>query len=214
MDTVTQWAIQLVIEILIRLGPRARKYLDALVQRFMPEQDDFEIEDMKLSIDVVDRQGDRAIFKKEERLRFLRDNVTAIYDYGWGTREPFASHRVKPGRLVERRQIGLKHRSLVVLPEPQNQGDKLTLTVRRLIRAKFTGPNNWLEGEVYYRMRRMQLSVTVPIAPPITGAKFIRRRQSTEVPLSVQLISRKRQRIRASIVRPRIGDSYLLEWDW
>lgn len=174
----------------------------------------YDVLNFEATIEVKDSRGYQAVYSKKQRLRFLKDNVSTVYDYGWGTGNAFASHRVEPGHIVERKQIGPRYRSLVMLPEPQHKGDELTLSVRRLIKDKFTGKGNWLEGEVYNKMQRMRLSVILPASRPVTRAWLVQRRQPTESLVSAKPISGHRQRLASTITNPKIGDMYTLVWDW
>src|SRR6266702_1195243 len=87
----------------------------------------YEVLNYHATLELKDSHGQTAIYRKRTRIRFLKDNVSTFYDYGWGTGDAFVGHRVQPGHVVERKKIGQRYRSLVVLPEPQHKGDELTL---------------------------------------------------------------------------------------
>src|SRR5437870_8169874 len=92
------WALEIALEVLSWLGPVAGKYVEKLVTRLSQDPGLYEVKDYRGVLDVLDARGRRTIYSKKERIRFLRDNVGSFYDYGWGTGQPFASHRVRPGR--------------------------------------------------------------------------------------------------------------------
>ncbi|GEM_PF-1110961 len=197
-------------ELLLRL---LKHWTPKLPLPFRPSEN-YEVLNYEASIEVKDSRGFRAIYSKRQKVRFLRDNVTTIYDYGWGTGNAFASHRIQPGRVVERKKVGLRYRTLVMLPEPQNKGDELTMSVQRMVKSKFTGKDNWLEAEVYCRIRRMRLSVILPATRPVGRAWMGQRLEAKQVPISVKPMSQNRQRLEANISKPRIGDMYTLFWHW
>ena len=207
-------ALEIVIQLLTWLGPTAQKYIDSLVQRLAKASDDFEILDMKMALDVVDGRGRTAIYTKREHIRFLRDNITSIYDYGWGTGDAFASHRVKPGHVVERRQVGSRYRSLILLPEPQNKGDEMTFTVRRLWKGSLKGRPNWLEAEVHHNMRHLALGVTLPRGRRMKSARLFDRKGPMKPDPRVNVTAQGRHRVQAEISKPIVGNCYTLEWDW
>src|SRR5437762_2503613 len=122
---------------LVRVGSR-------IAVRLHRHRNLYEVLEDKVSLQLLDTQGRRAVHLRQERLQFVRDQVGSLYQYGWGTGDTFASHRVSPGHIVEQRKIGPRYRSLVVLPKPQQRGDELTLTVRRMIRQGKWGKRNWL----------------------------------------------------------------------
>ena len=208
------WAIEVLLEVASRLGPKVRKHLDRLIVRLDDLRPLYEIKDYQAGLEVLDAKGKRAIYTKRERLRFLRNDVTSLYDYGWGTGEAFASHRVHPGRIVERQKIGSRHRSLVVLPQPKHAGDEMTLSVRRLWKNTLTGHNGWLEMEVYHPTRRARLSVTLPRSRPVRSARLVETRRRSSLPLQATTISDGRQRLQWSTTALQVGDRYTLEWDW
>lgn len=212
--TSLDWALRILLQLLTWLGPTAQKYIDSLVQRLTKRPDDFEILDMKMALDVVDARGRKAIYTKRERIRFLRDNITSIYDYGWGTGNTYASHRVKPGRVVERRRLGSRYRSLVILPEPQNKGDEMTLTVRRLWKGTLKGRPNWLEAEVHHKMQHLELVVMLPRGRRMQSARLLDRKGPVKPDPRVNVTAQGRHRVQARITKPVLGNCYTLEWDW
>ena len=208
------WALQVLLQVLVWVGPAASKYIDQLVNRLGGNQDAYEVLDYKASLEVLDVKGTRAVYTKRERIRFIRDHIACFYDYGWGTGDAFASHRVSPGRVIERRQVGPRYRSLVVLPEPQNKGDEMMLEVRRLVREGLIDKRNWLEAEVNHTMQHLKLSVTLPASRKVLAARFIKRREQQESPLAIRCSANNRQHLVANVVKPPKGDLYTLEWDW
>ena len=174
------WVLPLLVEALVRVGPTLGPQLDRLLNRFRASLDVFEVNDFRVSLDVKDARGHRAVYTRRERVRFLRDHVTTFYDYGWGTGETFASHRITPGRVVDRQRVGPRYRSLVLLPKPKRRGERLTFTVRRAIRrGGFGGRANWLEADIYYKTRRAQLRVSVPGPPGAVSPAGMRRGEFT-----------------------------------
>ena len=208
------WAIEVLLEVASRLGPKVRKHLGRLIAQLDDLRPLYEVKDYQAGLEVLDAKGKRAIYTKRERLRFLRNNVTSLYDYGWGTGEAFASHRVHPGRIVERQKIGSRHRSLVVFPQPKHAGDEMTLSVRRLWKNTLTGHNGWVEMEVYYPTRRARLSVTLPRSRPVRSARLVETRRQFSLPSRATTISDGRQKLQWSTTAPQVGDRYTLEWDW
>ncbi len=208
------WAIEVLLEVAARLGPKVRKHLDRLIARLDDLRPLYEVKDYQAGLEVLDAKGRRAIYIKRERVRFLRNNVTSFYDYGWGTGAGFASHRVHPGRIVERQVIGSRQRSLVVLPQPRHAGDEMTFSVRRLWKNTLKGHGNWLEMEFYHPTRRAGLSVTLPRSHPPRSARVIDARRQSSLPLRAVTLSDGRQKFQWSTKTVQVGDRYTLEWEW
>lgn len=69
-----------------------------LIQRWLKGQRHeglYEILDYELTLELLDPQGETAVFKKRQHVKFLQNNVIAFEDYAWGDGEIFAdySHR-------------------------------------------------------------------------------------------------------------------------
>ena len=207
------WVLPLLVEALVRVGPTLGPQLDRLLNRFRASLDVFEVNDFRVSLDVKDARGHRAVYTRRERVRFLRDHVTTFYDYGWGTGETFASHRITPGRVVDRQRVGPRYRSLVLLPKPKRRGERLTFTVRRAIRrGGFGGRANWLEADIYYKTRRAQLRVSVPGTRRVQSARLVCGGESSPVPIRFGRAGR--QEMAWTTSTPRVGDRYTLLWEW
>ena len=208
------WAIQLLLQVSAGLGPKVGKHLDRLIARVDDFRPLFEVNEIQVALEVLDKMGKRAVYTRRQRVRFLRNHVTSFYDYGWGTGDSFASHRVHPGRIVERRKIGLRYRSLVVLPRPQRAGDEMTFSVRRLWKNTLEKHDNWLELEVYRPTRKARLSVVLPRSHPSRSARLVDTRRQSSVPVRPTTMSDGRQKLQWSTTAIKVGDRYTLEWIW
>jgi len=63
------------------------------------------------TLELKDRGGERATFKKREQVRYLQDNVIAYQDQAWGDGEILVNYRCSPGTPVDRYQSGYKTHS-------------------------------------------------------------------------------------------------------
>lgn len=208
------WSLQIALQILAWLGPVASEYLEALIDRLTRNSNAYEVKDFRASLEILDAKGRRAVLTKQQRVRFLRDNVTSYNDYGWGSGDTFASHRAHPGHIVERRRVGPRFRSVVLLPEPQNRGDELTWSVRRLVRNSLADRHNWLEVEIYHKTRRAELRLTLPRARPIIAVRIVDRRREATNHVPARTLADGRIQARWTVSAPQVGDRYTLEWDW
>ncbi len=208
------WAIEVLLEVASRLGPKVRKRLDRLIARLDDLRPLYEVKDYQAGLEVLDDKGRRAVYTKRERLRFLRSNVTAFYNYGWGGGQSFASHRVHPGRIVEREVIGSRHRSLVLLPQPKHAGEEMTFSVRRLWKNVLKGHQGYLEMELYHPTRRAALKVILPRTRPATSAWLADARHQSSIHVRPTTMSDGRQKLQWATTGVQVGDRYTLEWVW
>lgn len=208
------WGLPLAVQLLGWLGPRMGKVADRLVARYWTATEAYEVEDYRVTLDLLDRKGSKARYQVDERIRFLRDGVASFHIYGWGTGQTFAAHRVHPGRVVERRKLGSRYRSLIALPRAYHRGEKLTLRVRRHIRGGFTGRPNWLEVEARPRMRRIRLAVALPNGARFKTCELLGREGLVTTKPAITVSPAGRYQARAMVNRPAVGDLYVLRWDW
>ena len=66
----------------------------------------YEILEYDSTLELLDRQGKTAVFKRRQKVKFLQDNVIAFQDYAWGEGEIFADYKCSPGVEVDRYQEG------------------------------------------------------------------------------------------------------------
>ena len=53
----------------------------------------YEILDYDATLELVDPKGKNAIFKKQQRVKFLQDEIISFPDYAWGDGEIFADYK-------------------------------------------------------------------------------------------------------------------------
>jgi hypothetical protein len=56
----------------------------------------YEVLEYESTLDLKDRGGKRATFKKPEKVRYLQDNVIAYQDQAWGDGEILINYRCTP----------------------------------------------------------------------------------------------------------------------
>ena len=97
----------------------------------------YAILDYDSALDILDREGEKAIITRRQVIRFLQDNVVAIHDHAWGDGELFAEYKCQPGVPVDIYEDGSKHNVLISLRETKNRGDVIELWIERGIRRGF-----------------------------------------------------------------------------
>lgn len=75
------------------------------------------------TLELLDPQGQTAVFKKRQRVKFLQDYVIAFEDYAWGQGQVLADYRCAPGQVVDRWQEGDRSTVLISLRETKHAGE-------------------------------------------------------------------------------------------
>lgn len=175
----------------------------------------YKVLDYRATLELLDARGREAIYEKRERVHFLQDCATAFYDYGWGDGQAFASHRVRPGHIVDRQRLGPRFRSLIELPNPKRKGDKFSFQVRRRMENAFREQQEWLDVEVYHATRRLELLVVFPVERRARRAWGVGQRSQVRVELGLdRRLPDGRQAVRYQVNKPEIGERYTFAWEW
>jgi hypothetical protein len=61
----------------------------------------YEVLKYESTLELKDREGQRATFKKREMVRYLQDNIIAYQDQAWGDGEILLNYRCSPGTPVD-----------------------------------------------------------------------------------------------------------------
>ena len=83
----------------------------------------YEVLKYESMLELKDRGGKRATFKKREKVRYLQDNVIAYQDQAWGDGEVLLNYRCTPGTPVDRYRSSHRTYILVSRREVKNRGD-------------------------------------------------------------------------------------------
>lgn len=175
----------------------------------------YEVLDYQAVLELLDTEGRDAIYTRRQTVRFLQDQVTGWYDYGWGNGIAFAEHEVSPGSIIERRLLGSHHRSRIELSEPKAKGDVLTFTISRSIKNGLVSPSaHWLEAELYHNAYHVSLRVLMPASRLVQDARLVSLGTPQPKRLAVRREPDGRQSVAYTVPRPTVGERYTLLWDW
>jgi hypothetical protein len=60
----------------------------------------------QVTLTMLDQHGCQAIVERRQHIRFLLDNVVALYDRAWCHGQLFADYRVTPEKMADRFRAG------------------------------------------------------------------------------------------------------------
>ncbi len=122
----------------------------------------YEVLEYAARLELCDRRGEKAVFYKRQRVRFLQDHIIAFQDQAWGDGEIFAEYRCAPGVAVDRYREGHRWHILISLREAKQRGDIEAFHIERTIKGGFTKPVEDFQTEVNHTTRRLTVSVVFP----------------------------------------------------
>jgi hypothetical protein len=177
----------------------------------------YEVLAYETTLELKDRGGKRATFKKRQKVRYLQDNVITYQDQAWGDGEILVNYRCSPGTPVDRYRSGHKTHILISRREVKNRGDTDEYNIEWDIRQGFLRRTEQWETHVKHPTRYLKIDVIFPKSRPPRRMKLIegnRQRghvlgNSTRVELPDD-----RWLVTWETRRPRLHENYILEWDW
>lgn len=117
----------------------------------------YEILEFDSTLELAGPEGETAIFKRRQRVKFLQDNVIAFQDCAWGDGEIFADYKCSPGTEVDRYQEEDRWNVLISLRETKSAGDVDDFYFERTVKSGFTQDDEWRQTEIRHRTRHLRV---------------------------------------------------------
>lgn len=177
----------------------------------------YEVLDFEHTLELCDRRGQKAIFRKRETVRLLQDCVSAYMDWVWGRGEIFADYRCSPGTPVDRYRCGSKHCVLISLREEKRRGEVLDIRIDRTVRDGFDLEKGWCETMVRHRTHQFRLAVIFPRSRPPKRVDLVEANQNRTTRLSgshTDILPDGRYRVSWQTSKPKLFETYTLTWNW
>jgi hypothetical protein len=199
-------------EILAHLWKAGRKLLRGLSEEGM-----YEVLEYESTLELKDKRGEHALFRKRERVRYLQNNIMAYQDHAWADGESLIGYRCTPGVPVDRYQPGRDTYILISLREVKNRGDVDEFNIQWGIKGGFIRSAELWETEICHRTKRLKVQVIFPKErPPLRISLTESTLQKTHqlAPENLIQLPDGRWLISWATSQPRLHERYLLKWDW
>ena len=177
----------------------------------------YEVLDFEHTLELMDGEGQEAVYHKRETVRLLQDYVAAYLDQVWGRGEIFADYQCSPGVPVDRYRCGHKTCVLISLREAMRRGDILRISIDRTVRHGFDTDTGWSETVVRHRTHRFQLAVIFPTERPPQRVALLEVNQNRTTPLGeahTHVMPDGRTRVFWETTKPKLFETYTLKWTW
>ena len=200
----------------LELGGKAWKIIRKVMEgRFY--QDMYEVLEYESTLELKDKGGRRATFKKREKVRYLQDNVIAYQDQAWGDGEILVNYRCTPGAPVDQYRSSHKTYILISRREVKNKGDEDEFNIEWNIRRGFLKRTGYWETHVRHRTKRLKINVIFPKSRPpkqTTLAESNRQRSQDLGKSAGTLLPDGRWLVTWDTDHPRLYENYILQWEW
>lgn len=177
----------------------------------------YEVLEYTSRLELQDTKGERAIFYKRERVRFLQDNIIAFQDQASGEGEIFADYKCSPGEAVDRYREGHRYRILISLRETKKRGDIEEFHIERSIGGGFTRDDEYFQTEVDHPTKKLSVSVVFPKRRRPKQITLVEQNSTRTIHLGPQhtrTLPDGRQQVTWSTDKPRLFEAYILRWSW
>lgn len=181
------------------------------------EEGMYEVLEYEATLELQDKRGEHAIFRKCEKVRYLQNGIIAYQDQAWGDGQILVNYRCTPGVVVDRYRPGQKTYLLISLREVKSRGDMDEFHIEWEIRRGFVRSTELWETEVSHRTRRLKIQVIFPKSRPplrIGLTEYLcRRTHLLEQDNKVQLPD-GRWLVFWETDKPHLHERYMLRWNW
>jgi len=177
----------------------------------------YEILDYDLTLELLDRRGKQAVFRRKQKVKFLQDHAIAYQDEAWGAGNVVAAYHCSPGVPVDVFRVGTRHLILISLRQTKNRGDIVEFNIERKVTDGFTKMQEWVEVETRYRTRRLRVTVIFPRSRRCLRAWLLTRRAERTEDLDASHFNKTadgKDQVTWESSAPKLSESYALGWDW
>jgi hypothetical protein len=185
--------------------------------RFLQRPGSYEVLEHKVRLELCDPQGHKAIYYKDQKVRFLQNNVIAYQDVAWGVGDIFADYQCSPGVVVDRYREGHRYQVLISLRQSKNWGDRESFHIERTILDGFTHADEDFQMDIDHRMYFFSFSVIFPVERPPKVIRVIEQNSTRSTVLDHQyrqILADGRVQVTWTTKHPHLYESYILAWNW
>jgi hypothetical protein len=177
----------------------------------------YEVLEYEGQLELVDGEGQTAVFHKRQKVRFVQNNIIAYQDQAWGDGDIFADYRCSPGVEVDRYQEGHRWQILISLREVKNRGDVEQFHIQRTIRGGFTQPYESYQIEISHKTRMLTMSIVFPKGRHPKRVTLVEQNRNRSTRLGLEHLTELPDgRLEATwqTSKPRLFEAYILKWEW
>ena len=177
----------------------------------------YEILDYDITLELADHKGETAIVKKQQRVKFLQDEIISFPDYAWGDGKIFADYQCSPGVVVDKYQEGDRWNILISLRETKHSGDTEEFYIERTVKHGFTKSEENLQTEIRHQTKRLKETIIFPRNRRCQRAVLLQRslHRTTELgPEHFNDLPDGRQMLTWETEKIKRFEIYTIKWKW
>ena len=169
------------------------------------------------TLEIMDSKGEKAIFRKREKVRYLQNNVIAYQDQAWGDGEILLNYRSTPGKPVDIYRPGRKTTILISIQNIRQFGDQDEFQIEWEMKNTFLRERELWETSVDHPTERIRTNIIFPAIRPPQRVVLIEDSIKKSTQIDGENISKMpdgRWMVHWETSKPRLNERYILQWDW
>ncbi len=177
----------------------------------------YEVLEYQTTLELLNKQGRKAIIHKRQKVRYLQNNILAYQDQAWGDGKILQGYRCSPGTPVDQYRLGYKTYVLISLREVKEKGDVDDFNIKWKMVDGFLKKDGFWGTAINHKTRKIKVQIIFPKdRPPIRASIFETNLRRTRLlgedarrktPDGHWMISWEKN-------NPRLYENYLLKWEW
>jgi hypothetical protein len=178
---------------------------------------DYQILEHTACLELLDPEGEKALYTKDERVRFLQNNIVSYTDMAWGKGNIFADYQCSPGVRVDTYNEGHRYRILISLRETKNRGDITEFHIKRTISEGFTKSVESFQHDISHPIGFVSLCIIFPQKRYPKSILLMEQNTTKTIPLGTKyqtILPDGRLQVEWKQHRPRLFESYIFRWHW
>lgn len=168
-------------------------------------------------LELKDAKGRTASLRKQQKVRFLQDNIIAYEDKAWGDSEIFADYQCSPGVAVDRYQEGHRYLILISLRETKQRDDTEEFHIERTIKNGFTKASEYFQTDIDHITQHFSISIIFPKNRLPKQVLLVEKNTTRTIPLGPEhqtTLPDGRYKVTWNTGKPRLFEAYILRWEW
>jgi hypothetical protein len=177
----------------------------------------FEVLDYETILEIKDRYGRKAKVTKNQKVKYLQDNIIAYQDQAWGDGEILKNYQSSKGKPVDKYRLGEMRHVLISLREVKHKGDIDEINISWDWENGFLVPTGFWGTKISHKTRMVSVKVIFPKSRPPKKAYiyFTSNRKTKELASeSIKRLADGKWCIKWGIKKPKISENYVIKWEW
>ena len=177
----------------------------------------YEVLDYTTTLELKDKSGRKALYSKQQKVRFLQNNVIAYQDTAWGDGDIFEEYQCVPGIAVDRYREGHRYRTLISLRGTKNRGDIEHFHIQRKILNGFMQDAEDFQTEIDHKTHRLSLRLIFPKSRHPSQVSLVEQNSKRKTVLGTayhRTLPDGRLQVTWETRQPRTFEGYILHWMW